>query len=365
MRSINFSYEGVTIRVESHSSPDLCWLQEFLHPWFDPSDALPDICVEWTADPARFRKLLARGKPGEMVPAFMMDTRIIHYPMWSNAGASRVLFDEERALFMQVEDRRIAIIADRWQPGSRTQVMRVVRELAMGAAQARGGRFLHASAVSLDGKAIIMAGRRMAGKTSLLTYLLSNLDAALLTNDRLLIHPQSNNITFRGMPTIVSIRGGTLGLFPRLQERIRQNCYATRLTLEECKSADQSVFENRSQGRQGLSPAQFCAATGSRPARDARGGVLLFPRQTGSPGGISLQQMNTEETRAALLDGLFGHIGPDRLSEVFTLPESCTRTVPDWELLDTLSTSLPAYQCRLGQDAYADKSGADQIRKLI
>lgn len=208
MQHSSFRYEGVTIRVGSRSPSDLQWLEEFLYPWFELSTSAPDICVEYQVDPDKFREFQTHGYPGEPVDAFMMDTQIIRYPQWIVSGQPCLLFDEKLALFIQIEEHRIMIIAGQKDPVSRLQIMRVVRELAMGVAQARGGRFLHASALTLRDKAIIVIGRRGAGKTSMLSYLLSHLDADLLTNDRLLLRLQGNEVSFRGMPTVISIRDG-------------------------------------------------------------------------------------------------------------------------------------------------------------
>tara|TARA_R110000823_G_scaffold295738_3_gene415587 strand:- start:36502 stop:37599 length:1098 start_codon:yes stop_codon:yes gene_type:complete len=361
----NFGYEGVTIRVESQSASDLAWMREFFHPWFDRSQAAPDVCVEYRVDPERFREVYARGQRGALVPMFMMDTHVIHHPLWSATCQPHLIYEEDLCLFTSVDEQRVTVLAERRQPRSRVHLMRVVRELAMGAAQARGGRFLHASAVAMDGRAIVMIGRRMAGKTSLLTYLLANLDARLLTNDRLLVLEKSGNVELRGMPTIVSVRNSMLPLFPALEEQIRRRHFTTRLTLEECRQADDSVFDNRHPDKKVLSPAQFCAAMSSGTERSASAGVLLFPRQSGSPGGIELRRMSEAETLLALEDGLFGHIGPDRLSGMFTLPMNRRKSTTDQQFLGALATASPAYQCSLGLQAYESAVGAEQIRRLL
>ncbi len=362
------TYEGISVGIETHKDSDLSWLKEFLTPWFDLGDGVADVIVRVVVDPQRYSALLRQGPGQRSVDAFMMDTRVIQYPLWNTLTERPIFFDEARVLFFEVGEGSIEIICREHEPGARLGIMRVIRELAMGAAQHAGGRFLHAAAISISGRALIIAGPRSAGKTSLLTYLLSHLEADFLTNDRLLAMPAGEVVGLRGMPTIVSIRDGTLGLFPRLRDSLQTQGFTSRRTLQECREAGDIVSANATPGRTGISPAQYCALLGCEPARDSRASVLLFPRQTGQPGGVELQRLDRKTTAAMLRQGLFGYIGPDKLSAIFTLPAKPSPTLTaktDTALFDWLSGSLPGYSCSLGTDAYATPDGARTLQELI
>jgi hypothetical protein len=246
--------------------------------------------------------------------------------------------------------------------------MRVLRELAMSVAQMTGGRFLHASACVVHGCAAIITGPRRAGKTSLLSYILANSQARFLTNDRLLIDCSNNPIRLHGMPTIVSLREGTITLFEGMRRAIVDAGYISNLTMRECHDqAPLKSFPNRT-GRHGVSPAQYCSLLGCEPVNEASSAVLIFPRQTGHSGGIRLRMLDGEETQTRLENSFFGCIGPDRMSQAFSfLPTRLERKAApnDVSLRNQLAKSFPAYECELGNEAYYDDAGAMQILDLL
>ncbi len=104
---------------------------------------------------------------------------------------------------------------------ARVRLMRVVREYFHNSSLHAGGLVLHAAAVVHDGRAIAIAGRKGAGKTTMLLRLLRDANASFLSNDRVLVTgdlaPQAQAI-----PTVVSLRDGTLGLLPLLATRLSQ-----------------------------------------------------------------------------------------------------------------------------------------------
>lgn len=365
MPAENFTYQGVTIRVETQFPQDLEWLEEFLQPWFDVSPREPDVLVRYCVDAARYARLERGGAAGGDAAAFMMDTRIIEYPRWRAPDGIELLHDEERRLFFRRRERETEIIAPDESAGARIRVMRVIREFAMGAAQAAGGRFLHASAVVVDGRAIVMTGRRLAGKTSLLVYLLSHLRCDFLANDRLLVTEVAGGTQLVGMPTVVSVREGTMARFPGLREDVRRRRFTTRLTLRECERADHSVAQSPRGDKWGLSTAQFCRVMGRKAIRGANPGLVLVPRQSGRPGGIQLRVLDAARGRASLEEGLFGHIRPDSPSEAFTLTAPGKRRVADGEFLDALAASSRVVECVMGEDAYANADGAQDIAGML
>lgn len=369
MSQVTFSYEGISIGVLAEKETDIQWLKEFLLPWFDMSgDDVPDVRVRVTCDPARYEQLMACGRGDGSINALMLDTSIIAFPLWNAPGKQLAFYDEDREIFYRVTDNYIELILRDRNADIRTRLMRVLRELAMGVAQMQGGRFLHASAFVVEGSAAIITGPRQAGKTSLLSYILSNSEAKFLTNDRLLVHQCGQSVRLRGMPTIVSVREGTMNLFPEFRQSIIDHRFTSDVTLLEARQLETHLPRRVKQGSHGLSPRQFCTILDCQPTRDARGGVLIFPRQTGRAGGLRLRRLEPGEARIQLEQCLFGHIGPDRLSEAFTiLPHRLDRKAApgDAALQAGLARALPSYDCELGNDAYADDRGAKQLLGLL
>lgn len=346
---------------------DQQWLREFLEPWFERGDQSPRVRVRMRVDPLEFARLCRQGTSGREASTFMMDTRVIRHPVLrDSAGRNLRLLDERHSLIFQRVGGAIDIICRAPDPGARLRLMRVIRELAMGAAQRAGGRFLHAAALTVGGRGLVIAGPREAGKTSLLTYLLSSLDAGFLSNDRLLVPPGEGSVRLQGMPTIVSIRDGTLSMLPELQRALDADAYWSRLTLEECRDGFTHPGRRSRQGRTGISPAQYCRLMGCTPQREGIAAAMLFPQQTGRPGGISLRALEPAEMRHRLPDALFGHIGPHSLSEVFT-PEIDfpARAPSDRELFDRLSRNVPGFVCTLGTDAYSSPEGARHLQEKL
>ncbi|MDO8863398.1 hypothetical protein Q6D67_16960 [Haliea sp. E1-2-M8] len=368
MTRVMLNYEGLKVCVGTDASDDAVWLEEFLLPWFAPIGDTPDVTVTLTYDGARFQDLRAGGPLGGQRRVFMLDTRTLDLPCWNVPGHDIALYDADHHLFYLVREQHIELVAAEAHTDSRINLMRVVRELAMGIAQLRGHRFLHASAFSLNGRAAIISGRREAGKTSLLTYALTRSPGGFLTNDRLLVRTAGAATTVRGMPTIVSIRDGTMDLFPGMREQIGARGYRCRATLAEAQQPEKLALIPAKQGAGSITPRQFCTLLGREPVAEAKAAVLLFPRQSGQPGGLELRRLDASTASMQLRQGLFGHIGPDRLSEVFTvLPTGLTRrrAPDDHTLCQQLAASVPAWECLLGRDSYRDSRGADALLELL
>jgi len=368
MAHATFSYEGICTRVIVSRQEDITWLEEFLVPWFDATDRVPDVELRLIFDSMLFDRLYASGSADSSAATFMMDRGTIDFPVWNGISDQLTLYDEKHRLFYLVADRHVELILGDREANARLRVMRVVRELAMGAAQSSGGRFLHAAAFAVDGKAAIIAGPRRSGKTSLLSYVLANSKARFLSNDRLLVKTQPQAIRLRGMPTIVSLREGTVDLFPGMRQSIIDRGYSSKATIRECCASGGLNFFPAKPGRHGLSPGQFCTLLDCKPEKEAFAAVLLFPRQTGSAGNLQLRRLEPEETQGRLHDCFFGFICPDRQSEVFTrVPKALEkRTAPDNpSLCEALAGSVTAYDCELGNHAFADETGVTQLLRLL
>ncbi len=76
--------------------------------------------------------------------------------------------------------------------GARVAAMigiRVVRQLVMRGGEVRGGRCVHAAAVDLDGRGLLIAGHPGSGKTTVLTHLIEDHGARPVSNDRTALIP--------------------------------------------------------------------------------------------------------------------------------------------------------------------------------
>ena len=157
--------------------------------------------------------------------AFALDSGPIRLPAYRSSAHER-LVEPDTGIAYEVsnEGSRVTVRygdCSQARPTARVRLMRVVREYFHNASLQAGGVVLHAAGVVTDGRAIASAGRKGAGKTTTLLRILRDAHTSFLSNDRVLVTgdltPQAQSI-----PTVVSLRDGTLGLLPDLATRLSQ-----------------------------------------------------------------------------------------------------------------------------------------------
>ena len=126
----------------------------------------------------------------------------IRVRLFSNEGGFRLRFDDTGTFELHVRDRVIV-----WHPGHRRDAA-AVRADVLGrvmavAAHAEGGLVLHASAVSIDGRAVAFLGPKYAGKSTTAMALVRR-GAQLLTDDTLVLRFDSDGV--RAMPGVHRVR---------------------------------------------------------------------------------------------------------------------------------------------------------------
>jgi hypothetical protein len=213
-------YGGIEISIASDDAEDESWLEEFLCPPFAPAPRAT-LTVEVRIDSRRSSRWLSQGphRDGERGDLFSLDGRFDSYPRWS--GEKDLLCDQTHQIFFRwPEPHRLEIVASNSTPRDkrRLALLRAVRELVSMQAQVRGHLALHASAIAWRGRGLAFLGPRRAGKTTTLLACLQVPGASLITNDRLYLDPE--RLTITGMPTVLSVREGTLERLPQLAARL-------------------------------------------------------------------------------------------------------------------------------------------------
>jgi hypothetical protein len=250
--------------------------------------------------------------------------------------------------------------------------MRVVRELAMQHAVNTGRVLLHAAALEVDGRAMAILGPRRAGKTTLLLHLLEAGGARYIANDRVCVEPGGTGVRLTGLPSIVSLRAGTLALFPDLHARAAASGCHFGETQDECRAAR----ERQMRRDVDLTPAQLCDLMGVQAATSTPLAVMLFPqadeiRDAAAESG-SLSAMSTAQR---VRDSLFGGGALERRTGMFAaLLEGCGRPHEPYAaakgrsdvLCETLARTIPAFACRVAPSALPDAHRATAlIRRLV
>lgn len=367
------TYEGLAIRAGSTDPADLSWLTQFLSPSFGISGQKGhDWTVELCRMPRRWSNLRAlRGDSGgSRRDAFYLDTRVDHLRRWTRDGESETLFDPGTELFFRINRKKKStqVVTRGKRLSGRLHFMKVVREYAMGHVIAEGLFPAHASSFVLADRAVLIAGHKRAGKSSLLLHALSGAGTRYLANDRTIVGPDREGALWaRGFPTIVSLRSSGLELFPATGEALAESGYFPGLTLKEARFQKLGVARQWRPGQYTLNPAQLVHMLGVRPRGRARLGAFLFPRVTGGRGRIRFRRLPKVEAVERLLAYVFRE-GIDRKTGSLFSIDARTRGASRAALLpkaEDIAASTPTFECSMGSRAYDDDRWRVELEKRL
>jgi hypothetical protein len=165
------------------------------------------------------------------------------------------------------------------------------------------------------------------------------------------------------MPTIVSIRPGTLVAFPAVAARIQARAYRHTRTLAESNPLAGNGRALSADGAASLTPAQLCEVTQAAPLREAGAWRVVFPRVSDSIAGLRLVRLDAETAAQRLRAAWFAAGSPGEVSEAFSGPDGVAGV--DEADLDRraaeLTTRVPCYDAQLGVGAYGGASAADEF----
>lgn len=287
--------------------------------------------------------------------SFILDTRIIKLSAWySSTGESRI-FDERFSVFYIINPQKLTVqlVTPSHNLKIRIALMRVIREFAMSKAINDGGVFIHGSAFSINQQGIIIAGRKRAGKTTLLLHNLHDSETQYVSNDRILISLTNTKVKIRGMPSIVSIEPSSLANFPQLQQDFFLSGFKSNLTENEAKINPVKPTVKK-QGKYSLTPGQLCSLLKTTAVSEVEAKAIIFPHITQSTGTIKLSKLSLEESVKKINTALLSQGCEKYQSDAF-IPDSNTTKI-DLETLKNpcqdLVSLIPCYQCELGTLAY-------------
>ena len=215
-----FRLGPVIVDVESSNADVLRWLTAFLVPSVEViGHGRGEVVIRFTCSTDGYDALErhARARDVRPIPCLALDRRIISRPGW-HEGRVTVLADRDRGCFYRIDQVRVDVVARVDSRRIRHGLMRIVRETLTTRWLARGGVLdLHASAFETQGRAVLIAGPKQSGKTTLLCHALSSRQARVMANDRVFVDCTATPPVAHGIPTIVSIRPETSRFFPALQ----------------------------------------------------------------------------------------------------------------------------------------------------
>lgn len=360
------SVAKLKVLLRTSDASHLEWLREFTTPHFEfqPHHEPHHAEVRLLQDDSHYADLHSRGPACGMATCFQFDSQTVRYPLWHSPSSPVAVFDHDTDVFYEVPEteRVVTLISRTSNERVRTSWLRVVRELVT-SHYCDAGLLLHAAACVINGRGIIVAAPKSGGKTTLLIHLLRQAAANFLSNDRVAVSFDDNGALLRGIPTVVTIRPGTLNLFPEVRQRLESANYRHRLTLQEAARQRCGPQRPWPDGRIGLSPAQFCQLLATTPVAQARACILLLPVITHQPGGCELRILPPAVADQRLLENLFAARWLNERSELFTWGKtSSANSMHLTNQCRKLAHSIQCLECRLGQTAYdLPNSAAESI----
>ena len=238
-------FAGTQIEFSATLPQPVQWIEEFF-PGMTSSrpNETPAVGVHLVIDSQRYAIESARyaDQPSAGCSLFTLDGSTHDQERIVN-DTRFVVYDRHYDAILTVsrDDSTIDLLVAKDGTSARQLAMRCVREVMTSAALSRGWIPFHGAAVSVDQRTILVTGRKMAGKTSLLLYLLSQLRANYLTNDRAFGNVgEEGQCSLCGMPTLVSIRESSLDLFHSLRSTFESSRYSRELTIDEAVQRERS-----------------------------------------------------------------------------------------------------------------------------
>jgi hypothetical protein len=349
MHESAFSYAGAGFLARSEEPADLEWLEDFFHPAFEPVAGLREQSFTLEKNPEVLNKVRLLDSPdAERVAAFVLDSVVEELPGRRTVLSGLTAYD---AFFKVAYHREKDIrICDAGPTGgvrrARGACMRAIREAAMDHVWIHGASLLHASAFAIGDRAVLVAGDKECGKTSLLcAALLQRDEAAFLSNDRVVLRREGIRCRVRPLPSIVSIRYGSARVVPSLREALFG-------AMENYLGAPVSATEDPE--RWILSPRQFSSLLGREMRREAEVGCCLFPRIDPSEPSFQLRPLVGKERLRRISECVFAknHLG--RRSELFHRNgEAAFPSARELRqrVLDDLR-AVPCYELKMGVGLY-------------
>ena len=296
-----FAFAGAGVAVRSAVPGVLPWLREFLVPGFatleDRSDRDMPL-VRILADQAA-----PMPWPLEPVPWVALDAGIDYAP-GARVGHGIAVQSDHWRTRQDVHAGGVDIAGQQGDARLGLAAMRTVRELALVQSLRPGDVELHAACVQTEGRTIVLAGPKRAGKTTLVSRLAS-VGAGIVANDRVILRPSGPGWEVMGVPSIVSVRRGTLRLLPDLFTTVPRAAHCVDLTLADAKRASLQYGTHR-RGPLVLSPAQHAEQAGGRRVVGGSLAAIVVVSYESTLPDFSLEPMSMAQARDALPDVLFG-----------------------------------------------------------
>ena len=352
----------VTVALDSDDRAAAEWLIEFLDPWFGPTAQPCDFQVTISSSRGAYAKIASRCPPDAIPRAcFALDQRVVSLPVWSTEDGIAAL-DLTRSCSLVVTPSRIHVFGDPATPRWRFTLQLVFQEIAATRAR-RTDLDVHAAAIEVGGRAILIVGPNRAGKTTLSFHLLRSGRGRWIANDRAFAGSAGAAFTIRGMPTAVRVHPSMLDDFPELRRGLRNVERPYLHGVAEIIAATRGE-ELDGSAEFALSPAQLARQLKVKPLASAPLGAIVFPEIRPDGRGFAVERLEPAEVSARIWANLYGQPSGRHEPTLFEELDGGKSALPR-SLADALSEAAPGYQLVLGRDAYAVPDFAVRLLETV
>lgn len=194
-------------------------------------------------------------------------------------------FNSNEHLIIIIKNFQIVILAREIQPILVRYFLRIIREILIRESENSGSILFHASALRIKNNGILIPGKKGAGKSSLMAYLLFNKEAKFINNDRVFLSLK-NNLNYLPLPirfSVETVRSFSDSIpFPFSKKRVNESNTKIEITPKELSQ----VFS-----RELISEAPLKR--------------IFFPAFDQTISKCDVEQLNKEETRIFLKESCF------------------------------------------------------------
>ena len=356
--AIELGYRGLRLRVRATAAPPLWWLREFTLPWLDDAaDCRSAVDITLVIDATRYQRLIdsTAGDPAPReIDCFTLDGEFERHALWLDDGRSRTIHHARGQCVITIAppERRVTILARADDARLRMALLRIVRELATLASLSRGDLFFHAAAAEYAGGALLFAGAKRSGKTSMLINALRHAGVRCLSNDRVMVSHAELVPAARGMPTIVKVRPQSLehlsGLAPPQWDRPHRHY----LSLRECAQGSE-LLEPATRVPTSMSALQFGRWLGVEMVPQAPLIAAVFPVIDPDAHAFDVQPLDPQAAAMRLQAALFWRSPNGPTPQAFSGIGPIPTAAPDGVACAALAERLMCLECRIGPAAFS------------
>jgi hypothetical protein len=353
---------AVAIEVTSNDSAVVEFVVEYFDPWFPQTQRAAEWRVTVDSSPSAYTAMQQQLPAGATRrPCFAHDQRVMSLPAWRSEGGLNIS-DADRSCFLRLRPGEVELIGNAQTRRWRFTLLWILQEIA--ATRLRQTHVdMHAAAVEHDGRALVIAGPKNAGKTTLSFYLMQA-GWRSIANDRTFLSPRPRAVDVAGMPTAVKIRDATLSRFAELRSGLPAVARPYLYSLSELETARAEDEPLDAVGFFALTPNQIAFRLGADTCATARLGAIVFPQIGDDVAAWSIESLASEDIVVGIGANLYGALSGDRPATVFEdLGGGQRRAIP--ELIATIAAAAPGYCVRLGRDAYANGGLSEGLIRLL